>query len=143
MVWTFRNTIPDSLLQSTNAETGVIKYSNPELTSVDLVQYNKLIGGLSVAATVLAELVEVTNFSRNATELLNATTLPTLQRLGYILDVILDEQDKADQIKALLSTRSRKVIYRPLQTDLPVTGKDRDKKWKIIINQDIEPDSLW
>lgn len=143
MVWTFRKAIPETLLQSANSETGAIKYSNPELTAVDVVQYSQLIGGLSVAATVLAELVEVADFSRNTTELLNATTLPTLQRLGYILDVVLDEQDKAEQIRTLLATRSRKVLYRPLQTDHSTIGRERNEKWKIIINQDIEPDDIW
>ena len=56
------------MLLEKNAEMGVIKYSNAELTALDLVQYADRVGSFSSVATVLAELREATNFAdaRNA-----------------------------------------------------------------------------
>lgn len=64
IVWNYRKDIPENLLCSKNSETGIIHYSSAELTAVDLVQFEHQIGGLSVAATVLSELVETINFSK-------------------------------------------------------------------------------
>lgn len=60
--WIYRKDIPEKFLQTRNSETGTIRFSNPELTAIDLVQYEKHIGGLSRAATVLEELTEQTDF---------------------------------------------------------------------------------
>lgn len=139
----YRKSIPQDLLCQTNSDTGTIYYSNAELTAVDLVQYSQFIGGLSMAATVMAELVEKTDFSRNADTLIKATTMPTLQRLGFILDTILDEHSAADQLLALLEPHFSELKFRPLSTSQPTEGAERNKKWKIIENKNIDPDDIW
>lgn len=141
LYWCYRKEIPYALLNKTNSDTGTLFYSNPELTAVDLVQYSQLIGGLSTAATVIAELVERTDFLGQADELVKATTLPTLQRLGYLLDVVLDEKKAADELSKIISPYTKN--YRPLDTSQPHDNCARDKKWKLFINQDIDPDELW
>jgi len=140
--WCYRKSIPQDLLCQTNSDTDTILYSNAELTAIDLVQYSQLIGGLSVAATVIAELVEKADFSKNTESLVNATTFPTLQRLGYILDAVLDEQVAADSVEEMLKPYFSDLKYRPLRTDIKQEGAERNKRWKIITNQDIEPD-IW
>ncbi|TAL61070.1 MAG: hypothetical protein EPN85_05730, partial [Bacteroidetes bacterium] len=50
--------IPEKLLESRKTESGYLKISSPELTAADVVQYEKRIGGLSRAATILNDLVE-------------------------------------------------------------------------------------
>lgn len=140
LLWTYRTVVPQNLLCQTNSDTGVILYSNAELTAVDLVQYCHLIGGLSAAATVIEELTEKTDFSKNGEELLKCTTFPTLQRLGYIMDNILDNQEQAESIEHLLQPYFKKLKYRPLTPNKPTDSMTKLPKWKIIINQDIEPD---
>jgi predicted transcriptional regulator of viral defense system len=140
LLWNYRTQIPDELLDHTRSDTGVILYSNAELTAVDLVQYSHLAGGLSAAATVIEELTEKTDFSRQGEALLSATTFPTLQRLGYILDVVLGQHRQADEILHLLQPHSKDLKYRALSADRPSDNAVRDKKWKLIINQVIEPD---
>ena len=143
LFWSYRKEIPQKLLCETNSDTGMILYSNPELTAIDLVQYGRLIGGLSAAATVIAELAERTEFAKYGKELLEVTTFPVLQRLGYILDVVLDEQSAATGISGLIEPYFRDLKYRPLVTDRPYNDAERNLKWKLFINQDIEPDDLW
>ena len=58
LVWVYRKEIPTDFLLSKNSETGVIYYSNAELTALDIVQYEQYIGGLSRASTILEELTE-------------------------------------------------------------------------------------
>lgn len=90
LIWNYKRDIAQELLYRKNSETGVVKFSSPELTAVDLIQYENKIGGLSVAATFLEELLESTDFTRHFKILLSVTTIPTLQRLGYIIDEVLD-----------------------------------------------------
>lgn len=142
LYWNYRREIPTSMLCQTNSDTGILLFSNPELTSIDLVQYSHLIGGLSAAATVIAELVEKTNFLNYSDELIHITTLPTLQRLGFMLDVILDDRKTADEINEILMLNVKNLKFRPLSTDCSQDIGERDSKWKIIINQKIEPDEL-
>lgn len=140
LFWGYRKEIPKELLCETNSDTGIIMYSNAELTAVDLVQYSHLVGGLSAAATVIDELVEKTNFEWSGNRLVKATTLPTLQRLGFLLDVVLENETQADAIYGILQPYMKGMKYRPLATEYPTEKAERNSKWKIIINQEIEPD---
>lgn len=140
LFWGYRTKIPQNLLCRTNSDTGEILYSNEELTAVDLVQYCHLIGGLPSAATVIGELAEKTDFSKNGDELLKCTTYPALQRLGYILDNILDNQEQAKSIEHLLQPYFKDLKYRPLSAVRPTDHVNKAPRWKILINQDIEPD---
>lgn len=140
LFWGYRAEVPQNLLCQTNSDTGIILYSNAELTAIDLVQYNHLIGGLSAAATVIEELAEKTDFSKNADELIRYGSFPALQRLGYILDEVLDNQEQAAVVEQLLQPHFKDMRFKPLSNDRPTTGADKATRWKILINQDIEPD---
>ena len=86
--WNYRQRIPSELLLSRNTEIGVVLYSSPELTAVDLVQFAGHVGGFQRAATVLSELVDALDMSRME-PVFPYTSSATLQRLGYLLDVVL------------------------------------------------------
>ena len=85
--WNYRQQIPSELLLSRNTEIGVILYSNPELTAVDLVQFDGHIGGFQRAATVLSELIDAMDISR-IEQVFPYTSTATLQRLGYLLEFV-------------------------------------------------------
>ena len=140
LFWSYRKRVPKALLCETNSDTGTILFSNAELTAIDLVQYSHFVGGLSAAATVIEELAENTDFEQYGDHLLKATTLPTIQRLGYILDEVLDNQVQSDALYRLMHPHVRELKYRPLTTKLPIESAKRNSKWKIIVNQEIEPD---
>lgn len=142
LMWNYRREIPENLLVQRNSETGRVKFSTPELTAVDLVQYNQQIGGLSMAATVLEELLEYTDFSKQFEFLLSVTNIPTLQRLGYIADVILEETEQANILFNLLKSNNKRMKKIPLDSDHSTDECPIDDRWNVIINQTIEPDDL-
>lgn len=141
LYWVYRKDIPESFLLTKNSETGTIRHSNAELTAVDVVQYSSHIGGLSRASTLLSELTEIANFENKIEELLQFTTTATLQRLGYILDEILEEPEQADVIYRQLIALNKRMVYVPLSNQAEESG-EKNKKWKIDINTEIEVDDV-
>ena len=142
LLWVYRANIPESFLLTKNSETGIVRYSNPELTAVDLVQYSQYIGGLSRAGTVLSELVELTDFKGKVKDLLQFTTFATMQRLGYILEEVLEEVEQANVIYSELRSIGKKLTYSPLSTQHNEAECGVNKKWKININVEIEIDEV-
>lgn len=140
--WVYRKEIPEEFLQLKNSETGTICFSNPELTAIDLVQYEKYIGGLSRAATVLEELTEQTDFSKVSNELLDYTSVSVIQRLGFILENILEQNEQADILYEQLRIYGKRLNYVPLSTRSKNENAEKDTRWKIYINTEIEPDDL-
>ncbi len=143
LFWCYRKEVPQNFLCQTHSDTGIIYYSNPELTAIDLVQFSQKIGGLSAAATVIAELAEKINFSEYGDDIVRITTLSTLQRLGYLLDTVLEEHTIADEICSILEPYYKDLKYSQLVSGSQQNDNRKNSKWKLIINQEIEPDELW
>lgn len=142
LTWSYRKEIPTGFLLSKNSETGIIRYSNAELTALDLVQYEQYVGGLSRVATILEELSEHTEFTGAAQSLFNHTTLATIQRLGYILEEILQQVEVADILYTELTTYSKRFRYVPLSTRHTDNTTKKDSRWKINVNLNIEVDEI-
>jgi predicted transcriptional regulator of viral defense system len=140
--WVYRKEIPENFLQIKNSETGTVRFSNPELTAIDLLQYEKHIGGLSRAATVLAELTEEADFSKVSNELFDYTSVSAVQRLGFILDNILEENEQADILYRQLCNYGKRLNYIPLNTRSANKNGEKDTRWKIYINTEIEVDDI-
>ncbi len=144
MDWNYRNSMPNKLfLREINTETGTIHYSCPELTALDLVQYEQHIGGLSRAATVIAELSDQLTWSDTSTNgLLSTSTTSTIQRLGYILENVIMNQSQADILYKELKTLHPKLNRFPLSPHKTTTDAILNKRWNILINTEIEIDDL-
>lgn len=140
--WVYRNEIPEKFLHTKNSETGIIRFSNPELTAIDLIQYEKHVGGLSIAATILEELTEMTDFSKLSKELLDYTSVSAIQRLGFILESILEQKQQADILYEQLLNYGKRLNYVPLSTRSVKNNVEKDIRWKIYINTGIETDDL-
>ena len=141
--WNYRSSIPDNFLKEINSETGTIKFSGPELTALDLIQYEQHVGGLSRAATVIEELSEQTVWTGAAEKgLLSPSTIATVQRLGFILENVLMNQSQADNLYNELKTVSPKLNRFRLSTRKNDDGAVLDKRWNIIVNTEIEIDDL-
>lgn len=121
-------------------DAGYINISSPALTALDLVSYSDRIGGINRAATVLAELVielKPDTLTKTAEDFSQTTTL---QRLGFLLDEVLQETTLADAIHIVLDIRK----YYPAQLN-PKTESENQKtpnRWKIIPNMKVEVDEL-
>ena len=142
LVWTYRKEIPSDFLLSKNSETGVIRYSNVELTSIDIVQYEQHIGGLSRAATILEELAEKMDFRDASKKLFGHTSIATIQRLGYILEEVLGQKEVAEALYTELLLYAGRFRYVPLSTNRSKKNAEKNTRWKVDINLTIETDEI-
>lgn len=135
-----RETIPAQLLRNIKTEAGYLAVSSPVLTAADLVLYEKRIGGLSRVATVLSELQESISPADFDLALISYAPIACLQRVGYLLDRVLDNQTLADALYEAILNSGHTLFRTPLKTTVPTNGKPSDNRWKVIMNTVIEVD---
>jgi predicted transcriptional regulator of viral defense system len=130
----------DSLIEKRKTETGYIFVSNPILTAVDLISFEKRIGGMNRAATVINELVEQITPRKIGESLIGYAHVTSLQRLGLLLEEFIHRKDLADK----LYRECRKAGLTFYQIPLKASGDKKsgpiNEKWKIVINTEIEID---
>ena len=137
-----RKTIPQMWLKPFRTEYGDIQVSKPELTAADLITFQREIGGLNRACTVLSELAESMNFKQLDRNFFDYVPTTTIQRLGYLLENELEQPELAE-ILFLKSQRFNCNFQKtPLKYSNPTEGCETNAKWKIIINETIEIDDL-
>jgi predicted transcriptional regulator of viral defense system len=130
-----KNSWEQSGIVQMKTRAGYINVSSPELTAFDLIIYSSKFG-INRTATVLQELYEV---MKPAALKRTAQTQETaaIQRLGYILDKIVENEKLSNILYKTLETR--KIFPVPLSIKKTKKG-EIDKKWKVIINMQIETD---
>jgi len=131
---------PDLLTEKKKTEAGYITISNQILTAVDLINYEKKIGGLNRASTIINELAENIKKKDITNEFVNYSNVSSLQRLGYILDEILNKKELAERIFSLCRKNKIKFYLIPLKASAKKDKERINKKWKLIINTEIEID---
>lgn len=135
-----RNLPPESLIEKKKTETGYITVSNPILTAIDIINYEKKIGGLNRASTVIHQLVESIKPNDISEELIKYATVSSLQRFGFILENIMKKKKLADRIISICKKTG--IIFYLVR--LKASGKKSknhlNEKWKLMINADIEMD---
>ncbi len=129
---------PESLIEKKKTEAGYINVSNPILTAIDLVNYEKRIGGLNRASTVINELLENIKQKDITQELVAYTSATILQRFGFILEEILGKQDLANKLFSLCKKSELKFYAIPLKASGKKNKELLNDKWKIWINAEIE-----
>lgn len=132
--------IPGSLLDKRKTEAGYLNISNAALTAADLIQFERRVGGLNRASTVINELAEViipANFSPILLKHVHATTL---QRLGFILENVCQNTELADELFEALKKEKLNLFRIPLKAAQDAKGFSSDNRWKVIVNTDIEID---
>lgn len=134
--------IPMYYVKQLTTRNGYIKVSTPELTAMDLILYVKEIGGVNRAATILNELAEEINVENIKPDLLSYFNSAVIQRLGYILDDVLGYREIADKLYEKAKEAGFKFRKYPLKSikGMTLDGYDVNKKWKIVINEEIEID---
>lgn len=119
-----------------NTPRGMLQYSSPEVTALELVGYPGHAGGLNNVATLLSDLGE----EMRAEKLREAALLCPVswsQRLGYLLELVA--RDKLARVlePCVSATASS---YTPLRRAARIGGGKRNSRWKLIVNVDVEPD---
>ena len=120
--------------------TSYIRISSPELTATDLMQFEKVIGGLNRASTVLYELAESCRFKKLKADFFEYVPTPIIQRLGYLLDEELDFKKQAEELHAMAKKFSCVFRKTPLKNRKSIFGCPINEKWNIIVNEQIEID---
>jgi predicted transcriptional regulator of viral defense system len=122
-------------IEHKKTDAGYLKVSNRELTFIDLIYFEKQIGGLNRIATVLDELREGIKVQYLKEVVKNEFPLTVYQRAGFILDrhfnlamlsVILEKRLKNENIRIT-----------PLNPSGENTG-EVDDKWKVQVNLELE-----
>lgn len=131
---------PEALIEKKKTETGYINVSNPVLTAIDLINYEKRIGGLNRATTVINELSENIKQKDITQGLVAYANVTTLQRFGYILEEVLGKQSLSDKLFSLCQKAGIIFYQIPLKASGEKVKEPLNVKWKIIVNTYIETD---
>jgi len=125
-------------VEKRKTETGYVYVSSPELTAADLVYYQNRIGGLNKICVVINELSEVIKTEGITPELVKTLTTPTIQRLGYIFNKIVNQSDLAERLYNVSVELNKTFFWQPLRAGGNRKGFRLDEKWKIIINTNVK-----
>lgn len=134
IVFYLKKEVKSTPTKQRNTPTGYLRISTPEATFLDIVRFNRRIGGLGNAYAVISGMVDQLRIS-GLKEAAPIYKLPIVQRGGYLLEIIGFEKGAAAIEKWL---RNQRPIYAYLN---PSGKKDRRKKyarWKLILNENID-----
>ena len=119
-------------------KSGSINVSVPAVTALDLVSYLSRAGGISSAATVLAELADFVDFRAIDASCLDHEPRASIQRLGFILDRALGEADLAQELFEKCEQTGIRFSRTVLASGRPGKMLSFDSKWKVAVNYDLE-----
>jgi predicted transcriptional regulator of viral defense system len=132
--------ISENYLEKRKTDTGFLNVSSPELTAVDIVQYQKRIGGLSRSAIILEELAESIRPEKITPDFLLEIPVSVIQRMGYLFEAVIENEE----IAKIIYQRSldTKLTFFPVPLDSAKTtrGFSGDNRWKIIKNIEVDLD---
>jgi len=132
-----KKNFPQYGIEEKKTETGYFKISNKELTFLDLIYFEQSIGGYSRIVTILEELTESLNLIKMRDVVKNDFPISTFQRAGFIAENILSN----NKLAAIFETKLAKL--KPKTVLLKSSGQqvgDKDDKWKVLINTQIDSD---
>jgi predicted transcriptional regulator of viral defense system len=132
--------IPEALTEKRKTEAGYLNISNAALTACDLLQFEKRVGGLNRAATVLNELTEVIKPTDFTPAILKHVHVTTLQRLGYLMEAVCFIQELADTLFEAMTQENLSFFRIPLKASKETKGYSSDNRWNVIVNTEIEID---
>jgi predicted transcriptional regulator of viral defense system len=135
-----RATIFEQFTEQRKTPTGYIRISSPELTATDLIQFEKEIGGINRAAMVLNELVESCDFKKLTKDFFQYVPTSIIQRLGYLLDEVLEFQSQAADLYSCVKKYEIPFRKIPLKSRKIFSNCETNKKWEVVINEQIEID---
>lgn len=140
--FTLRQELPLNFVRQVKTQMGYMNVAGAELTALDVVAEEQKIGGLSRAAEVLVELCESTQWDETKLPLLAYFSSATIQRLGYLLELI-EETEQAAQLYALLKQSGKTMRKNPLKQSVAIDkGMPTDDQWKIIKNYEFDIDDI-
>jgi len=131
-----RKTLPFSIEERT------LRVASLELSAVDLLLYEKEIGGIQKAVEVIQRIKKHLSWQELPTEVILSTPVSIFQRLGYVLSFI-KEEELAERLKERVLSTGKKFRRTLLKTDVPEKGGEPFCPiWKIVVNISLQNDTL-
>jgi len=118
-------------------QTGHIPVSSPEATAIDLIRYARSIGGLDRAMTVIQELAESMNTAKLIAAIKAEGNLVCAQRLGWLMEKAGHGVLVVELAKLIAS---HKPPFTRLDPSLPAGDAEKNIRWRLLINTDVEGD---
>jgi predicted transcriptional regulator of viral defense system len=115
--------------------TGMIHVSTPEATVLDVVRFSKAAGQLGNVVTVVSELAEKLKPEALLKAAEKQDEIPTVQRLGYLLELSGADAIASPLAEWLKRRRPRSVR---LRADRPLEGATPHPRWNVFVNETIE-----
>lgn len=124
-------------IKKRNTATGYLNISTPEATLLDLVEFNRQIGGLDHVGVVISELVEKIS-ALSFIETVQHYPDAYVQRASYILEILGFDKicNSLDKYFA-----QKNIIYAYLNPSGNRERINKHPRWKLFINQELEFDS--
>lgn len=132
-----RASLDEVALTRVKVQTGHIPVSTPEATAIDLIRYSRRIGGIDRVFTLLQELGETMDPKKLANAAKADGNAAYIQRLGFLLE----KAGFSNLAEPLSEWMNRQKTF-PVKLDisLPAKGVKKNKRWKVLVNLDIEGD---
>lgn len=127
-------------IRQQKSKLGTINVASPELTAIDLVEHQSKVGGLNRVGTVLDELAENFDLSSMPDDFFAIYPVPVYQRLGYILDEVVDASEQADILYTRLTRLKKPMRATPLKNGKSTSDCELNRKWNVYVNHEIEID---
>lgn len=121
-------------VQVRNTPTGIVKFSSPECTALDVVGYLKQCGWLDNVATVLAELAEKLD-GQKLVSLAELLPVAWGQRLGYLLE-LADAGVVVQHLAEYIERRNP--VRTPLLSSAEIKGSKFNSRWRVFVNTEVE-----
>ena len=121
--------------ESRNTHTGTIPISTPECTALDLVRFNKELGGLDSIMTIMTELGQEIQARALVSAAKREKVISNVQRLGWILDHA-GWKDRTGPLCRWISKRGPARVA--LNAWLHRRQGKTDPKWRVIVNDQPE-----
>ncbi len=130
-----KKNFPSSGIIQKKTDTGYINISNPVMTALDLVQFQRQSGGFARVLEILQELAETFNHFVLEQALQNTWPTTVLQRFGYVCEHFLNLTVYAEPVYSKLKPDK----MHPTRLSLANSSRSGiiDKKWGIIKNDEL------
>ncbi|MFA7122958.1 MAG: type IV toxin-antitoxin system AbiEi family antitoxin [Candidatus Delongbacteria bacterium] len=129
---------PANNIEIRKSDAGYFKISSPSLTAVDIIHYQKKIGGLNRILSVLEELTHEISYEDVEKLLKWYPNKSSLQRFGYFLEMFNADKKISDLVYENIN--SSKFYPVLLNSDTKQKAGTVSNRWKVDINIKLESD---
>jgi AbiEi antitoxin C-terminal domain/Nucleotidyl transferase AbiEii toxin, Type IV TA system len=128
---------PEELLRP-NTPTGTMRVATPEVTLLDLINWQYDSGGISNVGSIARGLVENDNLdTQRMADAARSYPASISARAGWIIEEVAPGDLDLSELNAIAGNRNEAVLLSPKS---PTRG-DIDHRWNVRVNSSFEPES--